>query len=114
MIVYASRTGNVQSLVDSLGLEAKNISEADGIGEDYILFTYTDGAGDIPYEVDDFLAKNSSHLKGVVASGDYAYGDDNFCASGDKIAEMYGVPCLYKVENSGTDEDIAKLLDILK
>lgn len=110
MIVYASRTGNVENLVARLGLDNINVSEADGIADDYILITYTDGAGDIPFEVEEFLEHNSSHLKGVIASGDRSYGDDNYCVAGDKISAIYGVPCLYKVENSGTDEDVKAIL----
>ena len=44
-------------------------------------------------------------LKGVVVSGDTGYGDA-YCLAGDKIAEEYGVDCLYKVENAGTAQDI--------
>ena len=75
------------------------------ITDDYILFTYTDGYGDVPSEVESFLAANSMFLKGVVVSGDTGYGDA-YCLAGDKIAEEYGVDCLYKVENAGTAQDI--------
>ena len=75
------------------------------ITDDYILFTYTDGYGDVPSEVESFLAANSMFLKGVVVSGDTGYGDA-YCLAGDKIAEEYGVDCLYKVENAGTARDI--------
>lgn len=106
-IVYASRTGNVESIVNNLGYtDALSInSGSETISEDYVLFTYTDGYGDIPAEVEEFLESNSANLKGVVVSGDLGYGDA-YCLAGDKIAEMYNVPCLYKVENEGTDEDL--------
>lgn len=113
IIVYASRTGNVKALVDKLNGKSIVIDEAGNITEDYILFTYTDGAGEVPYEVDDFLLTNSTHLKGVVASGDMMYGEENFAKAGDIIAETYGVPCLYKVENDGTDEDVANISKLL-
>ena len=61
--------------------------------------------GDVPSEVESFLAANSMFLKGVVVSGDTGYGDA-YCLAGDKIAEEYGVDCLYKVENAGTAQDI--------
>lgn len=106
---FASRTGNVQSIIDNLGLTATFIQTGDEeMSGPFVLFTYTDGFGDIPAEVDSFLAKNSANLKGVVVSGDHAY-DPAFCGAGDKIAEQYNVPVLYKVENGGTDEDLAAI-----
>jgi len=115
-VVYASRTGNVESIVTGLGLDAVDINTCDSVGEDFILITYTDGAGDVPYEVETFLGnpENASFLKGVIASGDPMYGEDNYCAAGDKIAETYGVECLYKVENAGTPEDLEKIAELVK
>ena len=106
-IVYASRTGNVQSIVQRLGFtDALEITSGnETIEEDYVLFTYTDGFGDIPYEVEDFLQSNSDYLNGVIVSGDLGYGEA-YCLAGDKIAEAYHVPCLYKVENDGSEEDL--------
>ena len=105
-IVYASRTGNVESIVSQLDQEALRIDTgSETITDDYILFTYTDGYGDVPAEVESFLASNSMFLKGVVVSGDTGY-RDAYCLAGDKIAEEYGVDCLYKVENAGTAQDI--------
>ena len=48
------------------------------------------------------------NLQGVVCSGSKDYGDA-YCQAGDKISETYDVPCLYKVENDGTDEDVAAI-----
>lgn len=108
-IVYASRTGNVESIINKLGVEALRIEDgSESVSEDYILFTYTDGYGDVPGEVSDFLENNSANIKGVVVSGDTSYGDA-YCGAGDVIAEDYSVPVLYKVENDGTDEDIENI-----
>ena len=64
-VYYASRTGNVESMINKLGISATKIEGGDEVAdEDFILITYTDGYGDIPAEVDAFLANNSSHLKG--------------------------------------------------
>lgn len=112
-IVYASRTGNVESIIDRLGVDALRIEDgSESISEDYILFTYTDGYGDVPVEVEDFLSANGSHIKGVVVSGDTGYGEA-FCQAGDTISEEYNVPCLYKVENDGTDEDLEKIKEAI-
>ena len=108
-IVYASRTGNVESIVSQLGVDALRITDgSESVAEDYIIFTYTDGYGDVPGEVQAFLEGNAANLKGVVVSGDLAYGDA-YCGAGDAIAEQYNVPVLYKVENAGTDEDIENI-----
>lgn len=103
---YASRTGNVQSIIDALGLDATYIQGGDEeVDGPFILFTYTDGMGDVPPEVDAFLQANGSNLKGVVVSGDHAY-DPCFCGAGEKIHDQYGTPVLYEVENGGTQEDL--------
>lgn len=113
-IVYASRTGNVESIVNKLKIEdALRITTGqETIDQDYIIFTYTDGYGDIPAEVEEFLGGNASHIKGVIVSGDLGY-DDAYCKAGDEISAQYDVPCLYKVENDGTDEDIEAISKII-
>lgn len=113
-VVFASRTGNVESIVDRLGVDALQIQDgSETVNEDYIIFTYTDGYGDVPMEVEDFLKGNSEHLKGVVVSGDTGYGEA-YCQAGDKIADEYHVECLYKVENDGTDDDIEEIKKLIQ
>lgn len=108
--VYASRTGNVESLVQKLGIDAIRIEDgSEKMDEDYILFTYTDGYGDVPMEVDAFLANNGMRLSGIVVSGSKDYGEA-YCKAGDVIAEQYDAPVLYQVENDGTDEDVEAIL----
>lgn len=112
--VYASRTGNVESLIAKLGLDAIRIDDgSESVEGEFILFTYTDGYGDVPMEVDTFLSANFMNLRGVVVSGSQDYGDA-YCKAGDVIAEQYDVPVLYKVENAGTDEDVQAILAALK
>ncbi|MGM9952894.1 MAG: class Ib ribonucleoside-diphosphate reductase assembly flavoprotein NrdI [Intestinibaculum porci] len=113
-VVFASRTGNVESIVNKLGVDDLMQIESgnEEVHEDYILFTYTDGYGDVPVEVDDFLSGNAEHLKGVVVSGDTSYGEA-YGGAGDAIAKQYNVPLLYKVENEGTDEDIAEMKKVI-
>ena len=70
-VVFASRTGNVQSIVDRLSVDALEISSGDeAVSEPFLLITYTDGYGDVPMEVESFLNSNGDHLKGVIVSGD--------------------------------------------
>lgn len=113
-IVYASRTGNVESIVQRLNVSQPLKIEMgnETVDEDFILLTYTDGYGDIPAEVEDFLGDNAQYLKGVIVSGDTGYGEA-YCKAGDEISDQYDVPCLYKVENDGTDEDLAAIAQII-
>ena len=78
-----------------------------------ILFTYTDGYGEVPLEVEEFLSNNSENLKGVIASGNTGYGEA-FCAAGDVISNQYNVPFLYKFEDEGTEEDVEKIKELIK
>ena len=113
-IAYASRTGNVQSIVERLGVEdAINVVDEPTINEDYIIFTYTDGYGEVPADVEEFVAANAGHLKGIVCSGSRGFGDA-FCGVGKVLSEQYNVPVLYEVENEGTDEDIEKIKELIK
>ncbi len=112
-VCYASRTGNVESIINRLDIEAIDVNMNDNIDEDYIIFTYTDGHGDIPYEVESFLELNSNHLKGVIVSGSKDY-TDTYCMAGDRISSIYNVPLLYKVEESGTEDDIKNIKEILE
>ena len=91
-IVYASRGGNTESLVEKCGYKdaLKIDTWNEEVKENYCLFTYTDGYGDIPYEVETFLSNNSSNLKAVVCTGNTSFGDA-FCGAGDKISEEHNV-----------------------
>lgn len=112
--VYASRTGNVESIIQQLGLDALCIQSGDETIEGpFVLFTYTDGYGDVPVEVESFLSQHGAYLKGVIVSGDTSYGEA-YCQAGDKIADEYGVECLYKVENAGEATDIEAIKKILE
>lgn len=110
---FASRTGNVESIVSALGIDALRIEDgSETIDSEFVLFTYTDGFGDVPPEVEGFLSTNGDKLKGVVVSGDTSYGEA-YCQAGDKIAEQYNVPVLYKVENAGTPEDLEAIKKVI-
>lgn len=111
-IVYASRTGNVQSFIDKLGIDdvmqIENGTET--VDEKYVLVTFTDGYGEVPEEVMDFLQSNADKLVAVAASGDTGYGEA-YCLAADVISEMYGVPVLLKFEFDGSQEDVSMFLE---
>lgn len=112
--VYASRMGHVEELVKKLNLEATKINDgSEVVDEPFVLFTYTDGAGVIPEVVATFLQKNGKNIQAVVASGNMERHSATFCFAGDKVSEMYEVPCLYKVDGSGTDADVEAISKVL-
>lgn len=100
--VYASRSGNVEKLVQTLELEALKLKDGtETVGEDFILLTYTDGRGEVPPVVASFLKSNGFHLKGVVVSGNMQRHADTFCGAGQIISEEYGVPVIAQVDGAG-------------
>lgn len=105
MIIYASRTGNVRYIINKLQLPNKEIQPELKVMEPYLLFTYTDGLGDIPEMVENFLKTNAFYCKGVVASGNSNFGHDCFCMAADKISEQYNVPIVRKIELRGFQKD---------
>ena len=103
----------MEEIISSLGIDALRINDgSESIDEPYILFTYTDGYGDVPAEVENFLMANGTLIQGVVCSGDTNYGDA-YCQAAEKVkipgSLDYGCEILYKVENSGTPEDIENI-----
>lgn len=113
-IVYASRTGNVQSFIDKTGLEDTLIIDNgnEKVNENYVLVTFTDGYGELPEEVATFLENNNEFLVGVAASGDLSYGDA-YCLAADVVSDTYGVPTLAKFEFDGTNEDVETFINAL-
>ena len=108
--IYASRTGNVEKLIQSLGLEAKKLADGTEKAEgEFILFTYTDGRGIVPPVVEQFLKENHSLLKGVVVSGNMQRHGDTFCAAGEIIAKEYQVPVIAQVDGAGNEWDYRQI-----
>ncbi len=107
-IAYMSLTGNVRSFVEKLGVTdpVEIVSGDETIDEDFVLITHSPDAGEMPYEVEDFMEEHKDFCKGVAASGDRAYGDD-YTLVAETISEEYGVPIVHRFEFDGTDEDVA-------
>jgi protein involved in ribonucleotide reduction len=115
MIVFASRTGNVRSIVSQLGFPNKEIKDDLIISHPYLLFTYTDGLGNTPQKVVDFLLNenNSIYLRGVISSGNLNFGL-SFCRSADEISSKYNVPIIRKIDLRGSTEDIEEIKKVYK
>lgn len=113
--VYASRTGNVETLVQALGLDALKLTDGtETVDSDFILFTYTDGHGIVPPVVDRFLKSHADKIKGVIVSGNMQRHADTFCEAGKIISEQYHVPVIAQVDGSGDSYERKAILAKLK
>ncbi|MDD5952037.1 MAG: class Ib ribonucleoside-diphosphate reductase assembly flavoprotein NrdI [Oscillospiraceae bacterium] len=110
-IVYASRTGNVQKLMDKLQVRdaVKLETGTEAVTGDYILITYTDGAGIVPPVVEKFLERSADGCKGVAVSGNMERHADTFCWAADIIHDKYGIPVIAKFEKDSDDTVIAAI-----
>lgn len=111
MIAYLSRTGNVKYIINKLNLPNVEITNDLILKEPFILFTYTDGLGEVPLKVENFLEKNHQFLKGVIATGNTNFGHDLFCKSADIISEKYNVPIIRKIELRGFQYDYDAIIE---
>ncbi|WP_127586414.1 class Ib ribonucleoside-diphosphate reductase assembly flavoprotein NrdI [Paenibacillus koleovorans] len=105
MIAYASRTGNVRYIVNRLQLPAVEIEADVTLEEPFLLFTYTDGLGEIPQKVRQFLDRNGAHCRGVIVSGNSNFGHQVFGKAGDAISQQWQIPLVRKVDMRGFSED---------
>lgn len=105
LILYNSLTGNVKRFLNKVGLPHERISNIKSVAEPYIIVTNTIGFGQVPREIEEFINKNQSLLKGVAASGNRNWGS-NFAKAADVISEQYNVPIIHKFELGGNKEDI--------
>lgn len=104
-MVFASRTGNVRYIVSQLKADSLEITEGLQVDQPFLLITYTDGLGDIPTRVIDFLNVNAHQCKGVVISGNSNFGHSLFAAAGEKIAAAYQIPLVRKIDLRGYKDD---------
>lgn len=75
------------------------------VNHPFLIFTYTDGLGNTPEKVLDFLEINHSFLRGVIASGNTNFGL-HYCGSADEISKKYNVPIIRKIDLRGNQDDI--------
>ncbi|MDF2668532.1 MAG: ribonucleotide reductase stimulatory protein [Paenibacillus sp.] len=109
LVVYDSRTGNVEKFVRKLGVKTMRLQDCERIdlSEPFVMVTYTTGFGNAPANVISFLERNRVYLKGVSASGNRNWGT-SFAKSADTIAELFEVPIVHKFELSGTTSDVER------
>ena len=115
-IVYASRTGNVEALVGKFGFEdVLKLKDGDEVvNEDFVIFFYNDGRGDMPKLVERFLDNNHVYLRGIVGSGSMQYHADTFNYGAIKASKKYNVPLLGQVDGQGNKYDVTEIRGKLK
>ncbi|MFJ7982367.1 class Ib ribonucleoside-diphosphate reductase assembly flavoprotein NrdI [Lysinibacillus xylanilyticus] len=110
MIVFTSRTGNINDIVGRLdkSIPIVELNPKEIIETPFFLFTYTDGLGNTPDHVKDFLRLqgNRKYLKGVIASGNTNFGMQNFCGTANEISAWFGVPIIRKIDLRGNSNDV--------
>jgi protein involved in ribonucleotide reduction len=111
LVVYDSRTGNVERFVHKVGLESVKIEKGLIVDKPFVLVTYTDALGQPAHSTVEFLACNDRHLVGnilgIAVSGNRVWGSD-YGRAGDTIASWYKIPLLLKFELAGLPSDVDK------
>ncbi|AQX29597.1 class Ib ribonucleoside-diphosphate reductase assembly flavoprotein NrdI [Bartonella sp. JB63] len=114
IVYYSSVTGNTEHFVSQLDQRLFKIDKKNSsilVGEPYVLAvpTYADGEGRlaVPKAVIHFLneGENRKLIRGVIGGGNRNFGCYYNLAS-KIIAEKCCVPCLYRFELRGTEEDV--------
>ncbi len=124
IVYFSTQSGNTHRFVDKLGLRALRIplspeEEMPAVREPFVLIlpTYAgaDGRGAVPKQVIRFLndPENRVHIRGVIAGGNRNFGE-YYAYAGTVISARCQVPCLYRFELMGTDEDVQNVRDRMK
>ena len=114
-LVYASRMGHVESVVNQLGVTdvLKILTGDEMVNEPFVLFTYTDKVGEIPSIVSKFLENNHKNLVAVIGSGSMERHAETFNFGAKKVSEKYGVELVRCIDLSGTSEDVKAIKEFL-
>lgn len=121
VVYYSSATGNTSHFVRRLGMQALRIEKKLSpylLDEPYVLIipTYADGKGRgaVPKAVIHFLnhVKNRIWIRAVIAGGNRNFGL-TYALAGTVVSEKCQVPCLYRFEMRGTDDDVERVRSLL-
>jgi protein involved in ribonucleotide reduction len=122
IVYFSNYSGNTKKFVDKLAFEAHRIpikwsdDEPLLVTKDYVLFVPTYGGGNegysVPRQVVKFLnvPSNREHIRGVVGLGNTNFGE-HYCRAAEIVSAKTGVPLLYRVEITGTSDDIQQVTE---
>ena len=128
LVYFSSVSGNTRRFVEKVsavrGLPAARIPLHAGDAplratRPYVLVLPTYGAGEgpgaVPKQVIRFLndPENRALIRGVVVGGNSNFGTA-YGLAGDIVAEKTGVPCLYRFEVFGTQDDVEAVAEGLE
>jgi len=125
VIYFSNVSGNTHRFVEKLSFTANRIpvhwnpDEPLLIEKPSVLFVPTYGGGNddktVPRQVVKFLniKANRENIRAVIGFGNTNFGP-HFCAAGEIVARKLGVPLLYRVEISGTPEDVQEVNERLE
>ncbi len=99
----------MSSVVSKLNLPSIEIKEGIHIETPFLLFTYTDGLGDVPAVVARFMQHFHPMCRGIIVSGNSNFGHHVFGMAGDKLAAKYGIPLVCKLDLRGFPQDYEKI-----
>lgn len=124
LIYFSSVSGNTARFVEKLGRPAARIplhpsDPALRATRPFVLLLPTYGGGDghgaVPKQVIRFLndPANRALIRGVMAAGNTNFGKA-YGLAGDIVAAKTGVPCLYRFELFGTQDDVEAVAEGLE
>lgn len=121
IVYFSNYSGNTKKFVDKLPFEAHRIpikgeDEPLLVDKAFVLFvpTYGGGSGEhaVPRQVVKFLnvPQNREHIRGIVGLGNTNFGE-HYCKAAEIVSAKTGVPVLYRVEITGTPDDIEQVTE---
>jgi protein involved in ribonucleotide reduction len=125
-IVYFSNVSeNTKRFAEKLDLDSVRIplkwdeTKPLLVNKDFVLVVPSYGGGaegrTVPKSVVSFLniEQNRNRLKGVVGTGNTNFGA-HYCKAAEIVATKTGVPLLYRVEVTGTPDDVTEVKERLQ
>ncbi len=120
IVFFSNYSGNTKRFVEKLGFSSTQIPlKWDDLSplvvdKEYVLFVPTYGGGNdhhtVPRQVVKFLnvLQNRELIRGVVGFGNTNFGE-HYCKAAEIVSAKTGAPLLYRVEITGTPEDVEQV-----
>lgn len=113
VVYFSSASENTKRFMEKVGIPAVAVAlrgEQPEMDESFVLVTPSYGGGELPKQVERFLAtgRNAQLIRGVIGAGNTNFGED-YCKAARSISQRYSVPLLYKFELMGTPDDVANV-----
>lgn len=120
IVFFSNYSGNTKRFVEKLGQSSTQIPiKWDDLSplvvdKEYVLFVPTYGGGNdnhtVPRQVVKFLnvLQNRELIRGVVGFGNTNFGS-HYCKAAEIVSAKTGAPLLYRVEITGTPEDVEQV-----